>query len=82
MDNWIFFGGINRGEKLKSALDARYARLYELNRDDLRYVLDPKELMREDCPSETFRVLKERKIAEFREYRRPWLVLEAWDEVL
>jgi hypothetical protein len=32
-----------------------------------------------DYPSETFRVLKEKEIAEFGEYRTRRLVLEAWD---
>ena len=64
---------------LRVALDARYARLYGLTRDDLRYILDPADLMGEDYPSETFRVLKEKEIAEFGEYRMRRLVLEAWD---
>jgi len=64
---------------LRAALDARYARLYGLTRDDLRYILDHKELMGEDYPSETFRVLKEKEIAEYGEYRTQRLVLEAWD---
>ena len=32
-----------------------------------------------DFPGETFRVLKEKETAEFREYRTRRLVLEAWD---
>jgi hypothetical protein len=32
-----------------------------------------------DYPSETFRVLKEREVAEVGEYRTRRLVLEAWD---
>ena len=63
----------------RAALDARYARLYCLTRDDLRYILDPADLMGEDYPSETFRVLKEKEMAEFGEYRTRRLVLEAWD---
>jgi hypothetical protein len=60
-------------------LDARYARLYGLSRDDLRYILDPADLMGKDYPSETFRVLKEKEIAEYGEFRTRRLVLEAWD---
>jgi hypothetical protein len=63
----------------RAALDARYARLYGLTRDELRYILDPADVMGEDYPSETFRVLKEKEIAEFGEYRTQRLVLEAWD---
>ena len=68
-----------RRSLLRAALDARYARLYGLTRDDLRYILDPADLMGPDYPSETFRVLKEKEIAEYGEYRTQRLVLEAWD---
>ena len=45
----------------------------------LRYILDPKEVHGEDFPGETFRVLKEKEIKQFGEYRTRRLVLEAWD---
>ena len=35
--------------------------------------------MGNDYPSETFRVLKDREIREYGEYRTQRLVLEAWD---
>lgn len=44
-------------------------------------VLDPKDLMGEDFPSETFRVLKEREIKQYGEYRTQRLVLAAYDEL-
>jgi hypothetical protein len=47
----------------------------------LRYLLDPKEVHGEDFPGETFRVLKEKEIKQFGEYRTRRLVLEAWDEL-
>jgi hypothetical protein len=34
-----------------------------------------------DYPSETFRVLKEKEIRQFGEYRTRRLVLEAWDRM-
>jgi len=64
---------------LRAELDARYARLYGLTRDELRYVLDPADLLGPDYPSETFRVLKEKELSLFGEYRTQRLVLEAWD---
>jgi hypothetical protein len=64
-----------------SELDAYYAHLYGLSRDELRYVLDPAEVMGPDYPSETFRVLKTNEIREFGEYRTQRLVLEAWDRL-
>ena len=45
--------------QLLAELDAYYARLYGLTRDELRYILDPKEVRGEDFPGETFRVLKD-----------------------
>ena len=65
--------------QLRAELDAYYARLCGLTRDELRYILDPKEVRGEDFPGETFRVLKEKEIKQFGEYKTRRLVLEAWD---
>ncbi len=70
-----------RRAHLRAELDAYYARLYGLTRDELRYILDPKDVMGEDYPSETFRVLKEGEIRAYGEYRTRRLVLQAWDEL-
>jgi len=64
---------------LRAELDARFARLYGLTRDDLRYVLDPTDVMGDDYPSRTFFALTRREVQEFGEYRTQRLVLEAWD---
>lgn len=74
---WI----VERGAKLRAELDAYYARLYGLTRDDLRYILDPSDVMGDDYPSETFRVLKNSEMREFGEFRTQRLVLEAWDRL-
>ncbi|HNQ08831.1 MAG TPA: N-6 DNA methylase [Giesbergeria sp.] len=68
-----------RRAQLRAELDACYARLYGLTRDELRYILDPADVMGDDYPSETFRVLKNNELRAFREYRTQRLVLEAWD---
>lgn len=68
-----------RRHRLKCELDACYAKLYGLTRDELRYILDPADVMGEDYPSETFRVLKNKEFREFGEYRTRRLVLKAWD---
>lgn len=50
-------------------------------RDELRYILDPKEIHGEDFPGETFRVLKEKEVRLYGDAPR-WtsrLVLEVWD---
>ena len=66
---------------LRAELDAYYARLYGLTRDELRYILDPTDVMGEDYPSETFRVLKEKEVREYGQYRTRRLVLEAWHRI-
>ena len=38
----------DRRAQLHAKLDAYYARLYGLTRDELRYILDPKEVHGED----------------------------------
>ena len=64
---------------LRAELDAIYARLYGLTRDELRYILDPADVMGADYPSETFRVLKDKEMRLHGEYRTRRLGLEAWD---
>ena len=66
---------------LRAELDAYYAHLYGLSRDELRYILDPADVMGSDYPSETFRVLKNNEIRQFGEYRTQRLVLQAWDRL-
>jgi hypothetical protein len=68
-----------RRAQLRAELDAYYARLYGLTRDELRYILDPKEVHGEDFPGETFRVLKDKEVRLYGEYRTSRLVLAAWD---
>ena len=70
-----------RRARLMAELDGYYARLYGLTRDELRYILDPTDVYGESYPSESFRVLKEREIKEYGEYRTHRLVLEAWDRL-
>jgi hypothetical protein len=68
-----------RRPQLRAELDAYYAHLYGLTRDELRYILDPADVMGDDYPSETFRVLKNGERREFGEFRTQRLVLAAWD---
>ncbi|MEQ8322447.1 MAG: N-6 DNA methylase [Rhodospirillales bacterium] len=67
---------------LRADLDAFYARAYGLTRDDLCYILDPASIMGDDYPSETFRVLKNKEMRDYGEYRTQRLVLEAWDRLV
>lgn len=70
-----------RRAELRAELDAFYAKLYGLTRDEFRYIIDPTDVMGDDYPSETFRVLKNKEMKEFGEYRTQRLVLEAWDKL-
>ena len=70
-----------RRAQLRAELDAWYALAYGLTRDELRYVLDPKDVMGADYPSETFRVLQNNEMKQFGEYRTRRLVLAAWDRM-
>ena len=65
---------------LRAELDAYYAKLYGLTRDELRYILDPSDIYGDDYPSVTFPGLKRNEIRDFGEYRTRRLVLEAWDQ--
>ncbi len=71
----------DRRARLRAELDAYYARLYGLHERDLRYILDPTDVHGPDFPGETFRVLKEKEIARYGEYRTRRLVLEAWERI-
>lgn len=104
-----FVWNSDRRAELKSELDAYYAKLYGLNRKQLRYILDPADLTASELTDildpaeevqnpldpkgyaqrveastfhgETFRVLKEKEIKRFGEYRTRRLVLEAWERL-
>lgn len=66
---------------MRADLDAFYARLYGLDGRDLRYILDPVDVYGVDFPGETFRVLKDKEVARYGEYRTKRLVLEAWERL-
>jgi hypothetical protein len=70
-----------RRHLLRSELDAYIANLYGFTREQLSYVLDPRDVYGQNFHGETFRVLREREEREFGEYRTRRLVLEAYDEL-
>lgn len=63
----------DRRLQLRCEIDAAFAHLYHLDRDDLEWILDAQP------PSESFRGLKQKEIARYGEYRTQRLVLEAFD---
>lgn len=72
----------DRRDLLRAELDAWYAMLYGLSRDELRYILDPADIYGLEFPGETFRVLKDKEMKKYGEYRTRRLVLEAWDRII
>ena len=66
---------------VRAELDANYANLYGLARDELRYILDPQNVYGPGFPGETFRVLKKKEIKLYGECRTRPLVLEVWDRL-
>ena len=73
---WIF--NEERRAVLMAELDAIIASLYGLNEEELMYILDPETKFGEGCIHETFRVLKEKEMERFGEYRTFRLVMDAW----
>jgi len=67
---------------IRAELDALVASQFGIDRDDLRFVLDPSERFDAEYPSETFRVLKDNEVRKFGEYRTRTLVLDAWDRLI
>lgn len=65
---------------LQAELDAYFANLYGLSREELCFILNPDQI-KPGYPSETFSVLKRSEERRFGEYRTQRLVLEAWDKL-
>ncbi|MFP8968489.1 Eco57I restriction-modification methylase domain-containing protein [Pokkaliibacter sp. CJK22405] len=74
------FDSVRRAQ-LRAELDAYFAQLYCLTRDDLRFILDPADILGAQYPSETFRVLKNNEVKVYGQYQTQRLVLEAWDKL-
>lgn len=64
-----------RRHRLKCELDAIYAHLYQLDREDLAWILDAPE------PSQSFPGLKRNEERQFGEYRTQRYVLQAYDQL-
>lgn len=71
----------DRRAQLKAELDAYYAKLYGLTREELEYILDPTTKYPTDCPTVTFPTLQNNELKKYGEYRTQRLVLAAFDEL-
>jgi hypothetical protein len=71
----------SRRADLRAELDAYYAHLYRMTRDELRYVLDPTGVFGADYPGKTFAVLKQKEISEFGQFRTQRLLEAAFEQL-
>lgn len=80
--NWAMAIGLQDVDRLKPSeflLEQAKANIKgRISTDELRYILDPEDVCGPGCINETFRVLKERELREYGEYRTSCLVLDAW----
>ena len=67
--------------EIQSELDAYFAMKYQLEEEELKFILDPaiSALGGPNFPGETFRVLKEKEMKKYGEYKTSRLVLDAWN---
>ena len=68
--------------KIRAELDAYIAKMYGLTREELRYILDPSDVMGPEHPSVTFPGLKKKETELYGEYLTQRLVLEAYDKLV
>ncbi|PVY89436.1 hypothetical protein C8C95_0239 [Acidovorax sp. 99] len=68
--------------RLAAQLNVVVARdLFGLARDEMRYLLEPRDVLGPDCTAETFAALRRAEEREFGVYRTRQLVMEAWDHM-
>jgi hypothetical protein len=76
------FEDIPRRRQLRARLDVLVARdFFGLTKDEMRYLLDPTEMLGEDCGIETFGALKRSEIRRDGAFTSKKLILDTWDVV-
>lgn len=66
--------------RISAELDVTVARdLYGLTREEIRYLLDPRDVLGTDCPAETFAALRRAEEREFGYFRTARFVMDAFD---
>lgn len=69
--------------RIAAELDAVVAReLYGLTRDEMRYLLEPRDVLGQDCTAETFSALRRAEERELGEYRTARLVMREFDRLV
>jgi len=68
--------------KLAAEIDVLVARdVFDLSKDEMLYILDPENILGQDCGIETFKALRNREMRQFDEFRTQRFIEEAWDRV-
>ena len=69
-------------EQVRMELDVLVARdLFGLSRDQMRYLLDPADILGPECGFETFGALRRADFRQYGELRTRRLILEVWDRM-
>ena len=73
---------LSQRERIRAELDVLVARdMFGLTRDEMRYVLDPSDILGPDCGYETFGALQRAEIRAHHEFRSQRLILETWNRL-
>ena len=63
-------------------IDVLVAReVYGLTKEEILYILDPANVLGEECEVETFKALRNREIRKFGEFRTQRLISDTWDSL-
>ena len=63
-------------------IDALVARdVFRMKKEEMRYILDPDNILGKDCGVETFKALRNAEMRAFGEFRTQRLIEEAWERV-
>lgn len=55
--------------------------VFGLTQQEMLYILDPDNVLGQDCGVETFKALRNAELREFQEFRTQRLIMEAWDRL-
>lgn len=69
-------------ERLHVEIDVLIARdLFGLSKDEMRYLLDPTDILGDDCGFENFGALQRAEMRVHHEFRTRRLILETWNRL-
>ncbi|MBF0561549.1 MAG: N-6 DNA methylase [Alphaproteobacteria bacterium] len=72
----------DRRAQLRAEIDVIVARdLFGLDKDEMRYLLDPEDVLGSSCGFETFGALKRAEIRERKHFATRDLIMETWDNI-